>query len=282
MLMKEREQPVLNVTNDLKQKMLSGDVVWAAIVGAGNDPVPTVMTLKTAGFDCLIVDREHTLMNPETVLAYVRAGKAMDISILVRPEENYSDWRCLLDSGVGGLMLPLVHTVAEAARAVDRAYFPPLGHRGYGLGMCPFPLDGLDPGRVPHFEMTGYVNRNTILLPQTESRASVANLDRILALEGVDGTVVGTFDLALDIGGIPENASRLDLTRSQPVEDCLAEVARLCRKHGKVAGIGGLSPEDMARWAGEGYRLFLIGTVSEGVIAPVCSTLEQTARLMSA
>lgn len=271
---------MLNVTRDLKLKLGSGDAVWAAIAGGGNDPLATVKELKMAGFDCLIVDREHSLLNPETVLAYVRAGKDLDIPIIVRPEENYSDWRSLLDSGVGGLMLPLVDTVAQAARAVDRAYFPPLGHRGYGLGMCPFPLDGLDPGRVPHLEMTGYINQNTILLPQVESRAAVVNLDRVLSLDGVDGTVVGTFDLALDTGGIPDGASRLDLTRSRSVEQSLAEVARVCHEHGKVAGIGGLSPEDMARWAKEGYRLFLIGTVNEGVIEPVCSTLEETRRLM--
>ncbi|MFW6056226.1 MAG: HpcH/HpaI aldolase family protein [Chloroflexota bacterium] len=270
----------MNAGRDLKTKMASGEPVYAPIVAMGNDPFPTADTLKRAGADCIIVDREHSLVNPETVLDYVRAGKKLDIPILVRPEENRSDWRNHLDSGVSGLMLPLVDTVDQAALAVDRAYFPPLGHRGYGLGMSPFALDGLDPARTPHHDLTGYVNYNTILLPQTESLASVSNLRRILALDGIDGTVVGTFDLALDIGGIPREASRLDLTRSPAVEERLEEIARICAQMNKVAGIGGLSPEDMARWAKRGYRLFVIGTVTDGRVEGVLSTIEETKRLL--
>ena len=129
-------------------------------------------------------------------------------------------------------MLPMVNTVEEAARAVNRAYFPPLGHRGYGLGMSRFPLDGMDLDRVPHLEMTGYLNNNTLLLPQTESLRAISNLRRILALDDVTGTVVVTYDLALDIGGVPEGASRLDMTRSAAVEKSLSEIARICREQG--------------------------------------------------
>ena len=271
----------MNAGRELKRKMASGAAVYAPIVAMGNEPFPTIEALKDVGADCIIVDREHSLVNPETVLDYVRAGKELDIPVLVRPEENHSDWRCHLDSGVSGLMLPLVDTVDQAARAMDRAYFPPLGHRGYGLGMSPFALDGLDPGRTPHHDLTGYVNNNTILLPQTESRESVSNLRRILALDGIDGTVVGTFDLALDIGGIPEGASRADLTRSPAVEESLEEIARICEETGKVAGIGGLSPEDMAKWAKRGYRLFVIGTVTDGRIEGVLSTIAETRRLLA-
>ncbi|MBN1855623.1 MAG: hypothetical protein JW846_01560 [Dehalococcoidia bacterium] len=270
----------MNVTQNLKTKMASGDSVHVVLVGPGNEPFPTVQALKTMGFDVVMIDREHSLVNPETIYAYVRAGKELDMPITVRPEENDADWRCLLDSGVSGLMLSMVDTVEEAARAVDRAYFPPLGHRGYGLGMCPLPLDGLDPNIVPHLEMTGYINNNTLLLPQTESLKAISNLRRILALDGVDGTVVGTFDLALDIGGIPEGASRLEMTRSAAVEAALAEIARICKEQGKIAGIGGVPPEDMARWATQGYRLFIYGTVTDGNMDSVRATLEKTKKLL--
>jgi len=266
----------MNATQALKARMASGDHVYAVLVGPGNDPLPTVKALKAIGYDVVMVDREHSLVNPETVLDYVRAGKELDVPIVVRPEEHDANWRCLLDSGVSGLMLPMVNTVGDAAVAVDRAFFPPLGHRGYGLGMSPYPLDGMDPARVPHLEMTGYINDNTVLLPQTESLAAMSNLKRILALDGVAGTVVGTFDLALDIGGIPAGASRLEMTRSTAVESALAHIGRICRDAGKVAGIGGVPPEDMARWAGHGYRLFVFGTVTEGNLQVVRGPLEET------
>lgn len=279
MLSRRKECPV-NATYDLKAKMASGDHVYAVLVGPGNAPLPTVDALKTMGCDLVMVDREHSLVNPETVLDYVRAGKELGMPIIVRPEEHDANWRCYLDSGVSGLMLPMVDTVDQAARAVDRAYFPHIGHRGYGLGMSRFPLDGKDPNHVPHLEMTAYINNNTLLLPQTESLKAVSNLKRILALEGVTGTVVGTFDLALDIGGIAPGTTRVEMTRSADVVAALAEVARICREAGKIAGIGGVPPEDNALWAGHGYRLFVIGTVTDGNLEPVRGPMLETKRLL--
>jgi 4-hydroxy-2-oxoheptanedioate aldolase len=275
-----RKEFRMNATRDLKQKMASGAHTYAVLVGPGNDPLPTVDALKAMGCDLVMVDREHSLVNPETVLDYVRAGKELGVPIIVRPEEYDANWRCYLDSGVSGLMLPMVDTVDQAVRAVDRAYFPPIGHRGYGLGMSPFPLDGMDPGHVPHLEMTAHVNDNTLLLPQTESLQAVSNLKRILALEGVTGTVVGTFDLALDIGGIAAGTTRVEMTRAAEVEAALAEVGRICRSAGKIAGIGGVPPEDNARWAEYGYRLFVIGTVTDGNLEPVRWPLQETKRLL--
>jgi len=271
-----------NVTRDLKQRMAAGERVYTVLVGAGNDPFPTVEALKQMGYDFVMVDREHDLVNPETVYQYVKAGKALDVPIVVRPEENDANWRCLLDSGVTGLMLSMTDTVEEVARAVDRAYYPPMGHRGYGLGMCPAQLDGLDPNVVPHLEMMRYLNDNIMLLPQTESLRAVSNLRRILALDGVIGTGVGTFDLALDIGGVKEGASRLEMTRSEAVEAALFEIGSICQQMGKVAGIGGIPPVDMARMDKAGYKLFIFGTVTDGYMDGVRTALEQTKEFIGA
>ena len=70
------------------------------------------------------------------------------------------------------------------------------------------------------------------------------------------------------------------MTRSAAVEKSLSEVARICREQGKVAGIGGVPPEDMAKWAQHGYQLFIFGTVTEGQMDSVRSTLEKTKQLM--
>ncbi len=136
----------MNATLNLKMKMASGEKTYAVLVGPGNDPLSTVKALSEMGYDCVMLDREHSLMNPETIYAYVGAGKQLDVPILVRPEENDANWRCLLDSGVSGLMLPMVNTVAQAARAVDRAYFPPIGHRGIWAWHVPLPTGRHGPG----------------------------------------------------------------------------------------------------------------------------------------
>ena len=270
----------MNPTRALKSRMLKGEVVYGSFVGPGNDPLRTVEALKELGYDFVMIDREHSLVNPETVYAYVRAASESEMPMLMRPEEHFSNWRGFLDTGVSGLMLPMINTVDEVAHAVNRMYYPPLGHRGYGIGLSPYPLDGKEPGAIPHVQLLEYLNDNMVLFPQTETAQVVGNLRGILELEGVTGTIVGTYDLAIDIGGIPRGASRLEMTRSPAVTEKLFETVSACQDLKKVAGIGGVPPEDMAKWAREGYRLFLIGYVAEGNVESVRTPFQKTRDLI--
>jgi 2-keto-3-deoxy-L-rhamnonate aldolase RhmA len=177
-------------------------------------------------------------------------------------------------------MLPRVDTVEQAARAVSQAYFPPLGHRGSGLGMSPFLLDGLDAGDTALLTMTGYVNANTMLFPQTESLTAVVNLRQILGPDGVTGTIVGTNDLALDIGDIAPGALRSQVNSGPFIEGKLREIARVCKEVGKVAGIGGFPPRGCAKWAGEGYQLFTLGYIVDGNVAKLEAVVKEARELV--
>lgn len=270
----------MHATRDLKLRMASGDRVFGQFIGPGNDPHPTVEALKKFGYDFVIIEREHSLLNPETVYAYIGAATELDMPILMRPEEHYANWRCFLDSGVNGLMLPHLDTVDEATQALDRAYFPPLGRRGAALDLSPFLLDGMDSSQTPLLEMTEYVNSNTVLFPQTESVRAINNLPQILALDGITGTIVGPNDLALDIGGIAQGASMAEVKRSAAMERKLFEIARVCQDKGKVAGIGGLPLKDMARWAQQGYQLFMMSYVAQGQVDASRLLLEEAKQLI--
>jgi len=270
----------MNATRDLKARMASGEKVFGQFLGPGNDPHPTVEALKKFGYDLLIIEAEHTLVNPETVYAYVRAAAELDMPILIRPDEHNGNWRGLLDTGVNGLMLPHVDTVDEAARALDRAYFPPLGHRGAALDLSPYLLGGLDSSCTPFLQMTEYVNSNTVLFPQTESLRAISNLRQIMALDGVTGTIVGPNDLALDIGGIASGATMTEAKHSPAIERCLSEIARICREQGKIAGTGGFPLEDLARWARQGFQLFMMSYVAHGNLDASRVALEEAIRVI--
>lgn len=124
----------LNVTYSLKLKMQAGEKIFTAMAGPGNDPKKTVKALKAFGYDAVIVDLEHTLLNDETVLSYILAGKETGLPIWLRPEENYANYRHYLDEGINGLMLGQVHTLEQAVYAVNQSYPPPIGHRGTAKG----------------------------------------------------------------------------------------------------------------------------------------------------
>jgi 4-hydroxy-2-oxoheptanedioate aldolase len=269
-----------NVTYKLKLKMQSGKKVFGHTVGPGNEPLKTVQAFKDYGYDFIMIENEHSLVGKETVYEYIRASRQMAVPILMRPEENDSNFRCHLDGGVNGLMLPQVNTVEEVVSAVDRAYFPPIGHRGSGLGLSPYLLDSQSPAEVPFLELTEYVNNNTVLFPQTESLACISNLPRILSLEGVTGTIVGSNDLALNIGGIQPKALMPEITASKPVEERLAQILAICQDSGKVAGIGGLPVSRLAQWAKRGYQLFMLGYVIDGNLEILRTRIEEMKSLM--
>jgi len=271
----------LNVTYNFKKRLKAGEIVFGQTIGPGNDPEKTVQALKSFGFDFIMIDNEHSLVNKETIFEYIRASRKFELPILLRPEEKTANFRCYLDAGVNGLMVPQVNTVEEALYAVNQSYFPPIGHRGSGIGMSPYLLDFQNLAEMPLLEITEYVNNNVVFFPQTETLECISNLRHILSLDGVTGTIVGTNDLVLDIGNIPPKALRSELVASEVVEEKLREIARICRETGKVAGIGGPSPKGMAKWAKEGYQLLMLGHVIDGNLDNLRARIEEVKSLLS-
>ena len=248
---------------DFQQRLMAGNKVFGPLIGPGNDPARTVESIKEFGYDFFMIENEHSLVGKESIYTFIRLAREHELPILMRPEENNANFRPYLDSGIQGLMLPQVDTVERAAFAVNQSFFPPIGHRGAGLGMSPYLLDGMDASTEALLTMTEYVNRNVILFPQTESLAAVKNLPQVLRLNGIAGTIVGTNDLALDIGGIKPGMLRSEINRQPVVEAKLREVVAACREAGKVAGLGGFPPEGCARWAREGFQFFTLGYIRD-------------------
>ena len=182
------------------------------------------------------------------------------------------------------MMLPQVETLEQAAYAVKLSYFPPIGHRGAGLGMSPYPLDGQNPAEMKLLEMLQYVNENTVLFPMTESLAGVSELPQVLALEGVTGTIVGTHDFVIDIAfrteRIDPNSFRPELLNNEFVLDRVRKIAEICRKAGKVAGIGGYNPKGCFERSQDGYQLFTLGYVIDGNVEKLRPLIEEAKDLL--
>jgi len=253
----------LNLTLNLKKKMQEGKIVFGLTIGPGNDPEKTVQALKDYGFDFIMIENEHSLVNKETVYEYIRLSRKMELPILMRPEEKDANYRCFMDAGINGLMLPGINTVEDALFAVEQCYFPPMGHRGTGIGLSPYLMDGQNAAEMLLSDICEYVNDNVMLFPMTENIQCINNLERILGLEGITGTIVGTNDLVLDIYGAPPKMLRSETVSAPPVEERLRQIGHTSQKAGKVAGIGGFAPKGLAKWAKEGYQLFMLGHVMD-------------------
>lgn len=237
------------VTNHAKRQLKEGKLA----IGLGLRQARTVdiaQILKTAGFDWMFIDCEHSSMDVDMAAQISAAALAVGITPIVRVPgyEHYHATR-MLDNGAQGIVVPHVDTAEAAKRVADNCRFPPLGHRSMGGGLQQI---GFAP--MPVGEVARVVNDETLVVVMIESPEGLANADAIAATPGIDALLIGTNDLCMEMG-IP---GKFD---DPKVTDAYAKVIAACKKHGKVAGMGGLySAEYFERFIGMGVRLVLSGS----------------------
>lgn len=179
---------VNNFKSGLKQKQLIG--LWLALGEAGVAEVCSQL-----GFDWILIDGEHGPNDLRSILAQLRAANGTDTSAVVRLA---SDDRVLikrhLDIGAQTLLIPMIESAEQAREVVRSCHYAPKGARGVGAGMA----------RASNYgSVTDYIDTaadEICILLQVETRAGIAALDEILAVEHVDGVFVGPSDLAADMG----------------------------------------------------------------------------------
>lgn len=181
--------------------------------------------LAGAGFDWLVIDGEHAPNDLRSMLAQLQAIGAGGAAPVIRlpTDENWMV-KQVLDIGCQTVLVPMVETAEQAQRLARAMKYAPAGTRGVGAGLA----------RASAFNaISDYLataDAETCLLVQIETRAGLTELERIAAIDGVDGVFIGPADLAADMGhrGNPEHPD---------VQAAIeAGIARL-RAAGKPAGI---------------------------------------------
>jgi 4-hydroxy-2-oxoheptanedioate aldolase len=210
-----------------------------------HDPASIEM-LGGLGFDCVCIEAEHSAMGPGTIRSLVAAAELTPAAPLVRVAGNDPVLiATALDAGAKGVVVPRVESAAEAAAAVAAARYPPLGSRGIGPGRAT--AYGL--GIAAHLASA---NAEILLAVQVETRAALADLDAILAVDGVDMIFVGPGDFAASLG--IEDPADPDLAAA------IASTLRRSKEAGRLTGIFAAEPEAAARRRREGVDLVVLGS----------------------
>jgi len=204
---------------------------------------------KAAGFDWLFLDLEHGPMSLETCSAISVAALDVGIAPLVRvPNGEYAMATRALDAGALGIVMPHVDTAEEAREVVSKLKYPPIGHRSVAGQQPQFDYKAVKVG-----DLTATLNAVTLTIVMIETPTAVANADAIMATPGVDGVLIGTNDLAAEMG-IPG-----DLGNPRIVE-AFGTVIAACKKHNKWAGMGGVRDDaHIKQYVQMGIRLILAG-----------------------
>ncbi len=205
---------------------------------------------KTAGFDWLFIDCEHSSMDLDTAAQISAASLAVGVSPIVRVA-GFEHWHAsrILDNGAQGVVFPHVDSKEEAARVSAACRFPPVGKRSMGGG-----LQQTGFASMPIAETARVVNEETLVVVMIESPEAVAAADEIAAVKGVDALLIGTNDLCFEMG-IPGQFN------DPKVGEAYRKVIAACRKHGKFPGMGGMyTPELLERHIAMGAQLILSGS----------------------
>jgi 4-hydroxy-2-oxoheptanedioate aldolase len=181
----------------LKKDLREGKVLCGCGV-MSRSPVIVEM-LGYSGFDWLFIDTEHTPIGSDLELEnLVRAADASDIATVVRVKENKEHYiRNALEAGAEGIVIPHVATQEDAENAVKYARFPPRGIRGAD------PTVRSARYRCGNFVWDTFIkdsNNEAMVIPLLEDKEFLANLDDILAVEGIDALCFGPTDYALSLG----------------------------------------------------------------------------------
>jgi 4-hydroxy-2-oxoheptanedioate aldolase len=236
--------------NTVKEKLARDEVVASMTVRLVRG-IEIAQIARTAGFDTLYVDVEHSSLSLETTGQICIAALAAGIAPFVRVPANTPEYISrVLDGGALGVIAPHVRSPAEAREVVRAAKFPPLGERSN-----PGHLAQLEFRSFPAAEVAAAMNDATMVIVQFESAAALDAAEAIMAVDGVDLALIGLNDLLAD-WGMP---GQYDHPR---VREAYARAIAACRKHGKHCGVGGLAtrPDLVAEFVRMGARYVSTGT----------------------
>jgi len=199
------------------------------------DPIITE-AVASADFDFLILDAEHGPVTASSAVTTQIVADRIGVPLLVRvPSIDPVPVMSALDIGAAGVLVPRVTGVADASRAVSLSHYPPIGSRGFG------------PRRVSNYlrDVDGYLERasdSTTVIIQIETQGALTELDAILALDHVDGVLVGRNDLALELG-LPRDPTNDELNA------ITTDILQRARAAGRGAGIASSALPSSARAA---------------------------------
>lgn len=232
----------------LRARLAAGGVASGLVVV--HSRTPTIARIAAScGFHWLFVDLEHGATSLE--IASQRCVAALDAGIapFVRVPENAPGWiGRALDGGAVGIVVPHIDSAADAKRAVNAARYPPAGSRSLS-GLLP----QLGYRALPAREQMAQFEALTFLVGIIETEEAIEQIDAIAAVPGLDALQVGTSDLSVSVG----TPGELDHPR---VQEAVRRTIEACRRHGKVAAVGGAyRPDWLQLYAGMGVKMLLVG-----------------------
>lgn len=149
--------------------------------------------MARAGFDWLVIDLEHSVITIREAEELIRIIELYNVKPYVRLTSNDPNQiKRVMDAGAHGIIVPMVKTLKDVENTANALFYPPKGTRSIGLA------------RAQQYGVAfhEYVKKNVShdLIIQVEHIDAIDNLEEILSFKGLDGFIVGPYDLSGSMG----------------------------------------------------------------------------------
>jgi len=150
--------------------------------------------MASSGFDWIAIDLEHSVITIREAEELIRVINLSNVISLVRLTSNDPDQiKRVMDAGACGIIVPMVKSIDDVNRAVDAVKYPPFGTRSVGLARAQKYGQSFD-------EYLDWQKSESIIIVQIEHIDAVNNLEEIFSVGGVDGYIIGPYDLSASLG----------------------------------------------------------------------------------
>jgi len=195
-----------------------------------------------AGYDWVAVDLEHGSIDTSDLPNINRALELGGTLPLVRlATGSVKDCKAALDSGAGGVIVPMIESYEQLTEVRDFCCWPPAGKRGVGYSRA-----NLYGKRFADYAAEAEA---PILVAMIESVNALEHLDQILEVKGLDAIFIGPYDLSASLG-------ITGMFEDERFSNALLTIKQKCNAASMPLGIHVVEPNstELLRRQAEGYQ----------------------------
>jgi 2-keto-3-deoxy-L-rhamnonate aldolase RhmA len=178
--------------SSLKEKLINRQVTIGSWITIGHPIIAEIMV--EAGYDWLAIDMEHssiTMSEASNLIQVIDLAGSVPL-MRVGSNDPYLIKRAM-DAGAHGVIVPMINDRESAEKAISSMKYPPFGTRGVGLSRAQ--------GYGKSFkEYKKWLETDSIMIIQIEHIDAVNNIEEIFTVKGIDGFIVGPYDLSSSLG----------------------------------------------------------------------------------
>jgi len=196
-----------------------------------------------------LMDMQHGFFDEVGVQNGIAAVAAKGKVPLVRiPVGRWDTASRVMDFGALGVVAPMINTAADAEAFARAMKYVPRGERSYG------PRHAASVYGVSVPEYLDGIDGSSLALAMIETREAVAAVDEIVAVEGIDGILIGPGDLSISV-----RQNRIPDAYGPDTLDIVKMVIASAKSAGKRTTAFAANPEHANMLAALGVDMISIG-----------------------